>query len=463
MNKYKRLASDTFLFAIGNFGSKLIMFFLLPLYTKYLSKAEYGTAELVDTISVLIVPIVSLMIYEAVLRFALDKNINNKNVLLNAIIVFLGGALISLLLTPLLGLYHGLKDWKWFVYIYAVLDVFRFILFNYIKAKDKIKSYVLISLTQTLTLAISCIVLLTILKMNILGLLSATIISNVVVIIIAIIVSGAIKDLKEAKFDKKLFIDMVKYSAPLVFNNISWWIIQSSDKIMVESFLGSAELGLYSVACKIPAMINIITNVFGQAWGISSVKEFDSTKDESFYSKIFKMNSLVVFMACSCLLLIIRPFMGVYVSKEFSESWKFVPFLLVAATFSSIAMYFIGIYTATKKTTASSLSTIISAIVNVVLNLILIPRIGVMGAVIATAIAYLVSVVYRMINTRKYYKFKINYALFIVESILISIQAYLVITLNNSYIASGLIIIFLISINYKSFKEILDNMKRRSN
>ena len=76
-NKYKRLISDTVIFAIGNLGSKIILFFMVPLYTNYLSAEEYGTSDLVFTIAQLLMPFVSLVIFDAVLRFGLSKNAKN--------------------------------------------------------------------------------------------------------------------------------------------------------------------------------------------------------------------------------------------------------------------------------------------------------------------------------------------------------------------------------------------------
>ena len=72
--------------------------------------------------------------------------------------------------------------------------------------------------------------------------------------------------------------------------------MQSADKLMVEFFISSAALGLYTAASKIPALINVITSIFSQSWGISSIKEYDTTKEESFYSNVFRLFSFTVFL-----------------------------------------------------------------------------------------------------------------------------------------------------------------------
>jgi len=74
MNSYKKLFNNVVIFGIGNLGSKIISFVLVPLYTYYLSQAEYGVSDLVFTTSNMLLPLVSAMMYEAILRFIMDKN-----------------------------------------------------------------------------------------------------------------------------------------------------------------------------------------------------------------------------------------------------------------------------------------------------------------------------------------------------------------------------------------------------
>ena len=73
-NKYLRLLSDVGVFAVGNLLAKLIQYFLLPLYTSAMTTETYGTAELLNNLSEMLFPIVTLAIYEAVFRFAVDPD-----------------------------------------------------------------------------------------------------------------------------------------------------------------------------------------------------------------------------------------------------------------------------------------------------------------------------------------------------------------------------------------------------
>ena len=70
----KYLAKNTALFALGNIGTKMISFFLVPIYTNALSTSEYGVTDLIASICTVLVPILTCNIGESVMRFALDED-----------------------------------------------------------------------------------------------------------------------------------------------------------------------------------------------------------------------------------------------------------------------------------------------------------------------------------------------------------------------------------------------------
>ena len=81
MDKYKKLASNTIIFAIGTFSSKVLSFLLMPFVTRMMSTGDYGSADLVQQTVNVLIPIVTLQVNSAALRFALDKAKNKADVL----------------------------------------------------------------------------------------------------------------------------------------------------------------------------------------------------------------------------------------------------------------------------------------------------------------------------------------------------------------------------------------------
>ena len=71
--KYRRLIKNTVILSFGTFASKLLVFLLLPLYTNYLSTAEYGTADLVTNMANFLIPLFCCGVNEGVLRFSLRE------------------------------------------------------------------------------------------------------------------------------------------------------------------------------------------------------------------------------------------------------------------------------------------------------------------------------------------------------------------------------------------------------
>src|SRR5699024_3318560 len=97
-----RLLSNTVIFAIGTFSSKLLVFLLMPLYTWALNPTELGTADLIIQTGNLLLPLVSLGIINAIIRFGLDKSINKSDVFSTGLITIIGGFLVLALFAPLI-------------------------------------------------------------------------------------------------------------------------------------------------------------------------------------------------------------------------------------------------------------------------------------------------------------------------------------------------------------------------
>lgn len=446
MNKYKRLFGDTLIFAIGNIGSKFILFFLVPVYTNYMTTSQYGTADLIFTFAQLLMPFTSIVIYDAVLRFGLSSDTKKENVLFNSLVVIVIGIIILLILTPVISCYEAIAEWKWYLSIYIIVSTLNLTFMNYLKVKGKNRIYAIVSIIQTAITALLNIVLLVFMHLNIKGYLLANIVGITISVIIAAVLGNVFIDLKKSRVDKKLFKEMVCYSLPLILNNISWWVVQSSDKMMVQIMLNVSALGLYTVAAKIPALINVMINVFSQAWGISSVREIESTNDCQFYSRVLEIYTFLGFGFSIFLVSIVKFLMPFYVGKTFIQSWKYVPILLAAAAFAAIAYYYGSLYGALKKSVNNMITTLIAAIVNIIINFIFIKLYGVYGAAIGTLAAYIVMAHSRMLDVGRFIKIRISKKIYIMNCLLVISQAILV-SLDIQVILVSILVIVLYIIN----------------
>lgn len=417
--KSNSLIKDIFIFGLGTLGSKLIMFLLVPLYTNILTPSEYGVSELVMTAAELLIPFVSVVIFEAVLRYGLDTQYSRKDVLFSSFVVCLIGSLLTILITPLFSFYSSISPWKWYMCTYVIIYLFHSTEMMYLKVCKKNKMYAILSCVQTFILATTNILLLTKLDMGIKGYLLSIIISHLVVVFFIFMFGGVRIELWKSKLSKKLSIEMLRYSFPLIFNNISWWVIHSSDKFMIENMINSSSLGVYTVALKLSAIINLFVSVFSQAWSVSSIQKYDSKRENNYFFKVFEGYSFVCFFGAILLISISKWFMRIYVGADFFESAIYVPLMIVGTVFSALTAFYSRLFSVVKKNKVVMATTVIAAIANVIVNYILISVIGIWGAIIGTICAYIIMLHLQMFFIRKYMCVKIHVVNYVISCILL--------------------------------------------
>lgn len=449
--KSKKLISNTILFLIGNIGSKLIQFFLVPLYTYTLTTNEFGTTDLVITTINFLIPFFSIQMSDGLLRFGLDRHENQDDVINCSFKILFFGSIISVLLIPLYGLSEILKNWIFYFLLIMNLRIYRDLLSIVLKIKDKNRLYAIDSIVYTFILCVSSVICLVYLKLGIKGYFISYVIANIFSIIFILIISKMDLKIFFKKNDKKLYKKLIFYSAPLIINSLSYWITTAFDRYMINWFLDENNVGLYAVAAKLPTILTTFTGIFSQAWLLSSINEYETEKDKRFYSETFINYCQFSLIVCSILVLCINPFMKIYVSNDYYISWIYSPILILAAVFSGISSFLNGIYYAYKKNISTTVITLIGAIINILLNFLLIPKIGVMGAAIATAIAWFIITILKLKYMYSFIKLDIKYSSFVLSIVLI-ICEILALNINNDiikYLVNFVLSLIIIILNYQ--------------
>ena len=424
-NRSDYLIKNTIIFTMGNLGSKLISFFLVPLYTYALTATEYGVVDLIVTVGTVAVPVLTLNISEAVMRFALDKDADKKKITQIGTGILIIGMLLGLLIFPICHSFNKISQYSEFVYFYVVALSMSQLYLCDLRGKELLVYYSIGNVLNTFFIAALNILFLVVLKEGIEGYLKAYIIANTLTAIYAIVVGKGYKSFNFSEIDKGLLARMAKYSIVLIPNSFMWWIMNSSDRIMVSSMISVAANGIYAVSYKLPTLVSTLTTIFNQAWSYSAIRE-EGTADESEYNnKIFKVLIGIVMLTGIGILTFAKPFLSVYVSKEYYIAWKYMPFLTVGCVYLTMASFMATSYTVHKDSFGYLFSGMFGAIFNIVMNFILIPLIGVYGAAIATCISYIIVFVFRLFHTRKYIKYNIKNKEFLLGSIILFLSAAL--------------------------------------
>lgn len=438
MNKYKKLLSDTGLFVISNFASKLLIFLLLPLYTNVLSTEEYAVADLITTTINLIFPILTLSVTEATLRFAFDKNIKRNEVLSTSVVFVSISTIIVIIAKPLVGnisitLY---QYWGYFVACYFVTTVHN--TFSYFcRGCDKTKEFAISGIVHSAFLVGCNILFLLVFHMGLKGYLLSMIISYVSSAVYIIIAAPFYKELHHFSLNKSLVKEMLKYSIPMIPTIIAWWFMQTSDKYIIIWKLGLSQSGIYSVSYKIPSILTIISSLFTQAWQISAISNYGEDDNPQFVGNVYLLFNMISVMACSALIAGSKSIGGILFAKDYFVAWKCVPILLIAYVFSGLSGFLASNFTAAKKTTFLFVSTSVGAFLNVALNLILIQRVGILGAAYTTLIGFLVTWAIRLYVSQKIVRIEIPLLKHIASYIVLLFEAiYVYNELPYSYAVS---------------------------
>lgn len=427
--KYKELSKNTMLFTISSIGTKLITFFLVPLYTYVLTTEDYGTADLMSTTVSLLLPILSFNIQDAVLRFSLDEGTDSRAVLsIASKIVAIGSAVMGGVLI-LLGFSNILNvEWQYLVYLWV--SYFSHALYSsfqmYLKSKDRAKIIVIASIASTFVCCILNIALLLWFELGVIGYLIATASASVVSSLVCFFFGGLYKDIDFSISDKELLKKMLLFSAPLIINSLAWWVNSASDRYILTFFQGPSANGIYSISYKMPTILSTLQTIFYNAWSISAIKEFDRDDRDGFIGNIYSLFSCISLVGCSAIL-IVNPFLAKFLyAKDFYLAWKYVPALLVGTAFNGLSLVQGCLFSAVKRTKDVSVSTIVGAIVNTVLNFVLIYSIGIQGAAIATMVGYIASWLMRSIKLNKcVVKIKIDWFSHVTTLVLIITQGVL--------------------------------------
>lgn len=399
--KNKLLIKDTIVFGLGSFGSKVIMFLLVPLYTNYMTTGEYGTADLITVLSSMAVTLFTMDIHCALLRFSLSKDENQKNVARTALMVCVVGSVVVLFLSPLAQLYPDFSKYNIYIPVLCVLYIFRSCGLDYLKVADKNRILSLMGVVESAILAVTNIILIRFLHLGADGYMIANIAAYGICTLLSLIISGFVKDAISGVLDSDLTKRMLVFSLPLLFNGLIWWVNTTAGKVILPGMMGASALGIYTAASKIPTLINLVIGVFHQSWGLSSIREIEGDKDISFFSNVFVWYSMSVTGAGIALICLVKPFVTVFMGADFHDAWMYAPLLLVGAIFYSIGTYYEALYIAMKKTLNSLFTSGTGAIFNVVLSLILTNYIGVWGVVIGYCVGFFVLSILRFVDMNR--------------------------------------------------------------
>lgn len=405
MNRNKKLLKNTFIITIGKICTQLITFLLLPLYTGILSTREYGTIDLLNTLITLLLPIITLQIEQAVFRELLEwRNCleEKKEIISTAIfLTMLQCVLYSVLFLSISPFIHN--QYKFYLFINVVAAIFSSLFLQIARGIGDNKKYAIGSFISAVSTVILNIFFLIIINLRVDGMLISTMLGQIICCVYLFFNLRIYKYVSKKSFNKQISKKILKYSIPLIPNQISWWIFNVSDRIIVSIILGLEKNGLLSAASKFSSLYIMIYSIINMSITEIISLHINDCDIKEYLNKLF--NTVIHFFLSLCILLIacmplIYP---ILINKKFNDGYGLIPILLISSFFNVIGSLIGVVYVAKKNTKAIASTSIIAALINILSHLILINYIGLYAAAVSTLLSFVIMTIYRLYNIKKYY------------------------------------------------------------
>lgn len=427
MKRESSLIKNTIIIAFGTMLPKIANIITLPIITARLTKAGFGTYDLIFTFASLCLPIITLQIHTAAFRFLIEKedDIQDTNKIISTMFYFICFTSLIALSILFIILRNISLFTKLLILAYFIVDILLSAIQQICRGLHQNKLYSLSAVIVSIVNMLMIVITLQLLDQGLNGILWSILTATLCSTIVLTSKIKLFEYISYKFFDIKMLKEMLLYSWPMIPNSLSNWVMNLSDRIIITGALGLEANAVYSVANKMPNLFTSVQGTFVMAWQENASIASKDEDIDTYYTSIFDSVTRILYAIMSVLIISTPILFSFLIKGNYNDAYYQMPILYVAMLFSAIASFIGGIYVALKKTRSIGITTIIAAVFNVIINFALIYKIGIFAGSISTLVSYAFLAVFRMVNIRKFVKIKYNTTVLVSMLCLLSIMGAL--------------------------------------
>lgn len=382
-----KIVRNSGLYSVVSFLQKGVGFFLLPVYTAYLSTEDYGTLSVIQSLVSFLSIFLLLSLDGSAARFHFLSSGKYYRmrvwgttlmlVIYNSIC--LGGILIighRWIIEPFA------KDIPFFPLIFlsllaTILSPLYLFFQRWLQVTQQGGRYVVNMFLNFIVLTGLNVTSLVVFNLGIYGLIWSTLLTSIIFFIYSLIVFVPHVHLK---VNKHIAVKSFKYALPLLPHTISSWFMSMVDRLLINSFLGAAKTGLYSVAYQFGNIIGIISSSVNQAFSPWFMQKIQENRQQ--LSEVYKFAEIAIVGYCFLALGITffsPEVIRIMTPLSYHTAWEPILFICFGYVFGGL-YFFLGMPLWLRKTKFVFIITLVSAIISVGLNYLLIPLYGIIGS-----------------------------------------------------------------------------------
>ena len=406
---------NSIIYSFGGLLQKCFSFFLLPLYTAYLTTEDYGITSVTSSFIATAGYIVAFSLFSAVLRFYVDLKDDEKKLkrFYGTIVtfVFLSGTVFAGILTLLREpvsehLFSGI-DYYPLIFVCLLSLIFNCqhtVFDNILKSQQKaMKSSICSILYFLLNVALN-ILFVVVFQLGALGTLLATLISGAAYTLYFVIEMCIMRTITFC-LDWKLLKSALKYSIPIMPHNLSTHIAIFISKLLISDTGSLAHLGVYSVSTQFGQIADTVQNYVDSAYGPWLYERLHNKEGD--YRKTIRSNVNLLISVIGLFFvgisLFAQDYIVLFVDESYVDAWRYVPLLVATFAIKTAYYFFVEVLFYFKEASRKLFwATLTSSFVNILLSYFFIPLWSVYGSILADAVSMLVRVAIVYFISRKY-------------------------------------------------------------
>lgn len=441
----------------------VISLFMFPVYTRYLTPADYGVISILLLSQSFIVPFASLQLHHSVRRFYFDFKDNILKEYISTIlisIIFIASLVIILSSLILFNYYEYLFELdtsyiKYFIY-YTMLSMFV-ILINFCKyilrCEESSYKYFYISIISCFLSTFFMIHEVVISNNGLFGAIIAGIYSNIISTILFLF---TVRKYFCLKFNFSYFRDSLKFSIPIIPHSLCTIVFLYSDRFILQKYVPITALGLFFAADRISSVFKNIINQINNAiqpYYFNKLKLKIHSIDSLIYStyNLFFISYLLILIPIT---LLIKPLISILLDDSYFNCALMIPLMGSCYLFRILYCYFSTFIVFEKKTIYLTKCSIYSGIINILLNIIFIPKYGIYAAIYTTIVSFFILLLFSYYYCNKIKTVPFNIKFFILSFFYFFIIYYLLNIINSIFtdiIHISFVYIFLLVLSFLLF------------
>ena len=386
------------IYAIGNFGTKILSFLIVPLYTFYISTEDMGVYDLLLSTVNLLCPLITMQIADAAYSWIIRGTKDAQSCIRASMQLLLMNTVVAVVTTCIVHFFTPIPYFWQFLLLmisYNALSVVQKLL----RGLKNQRLFALSGIAYTAIFLILNVIQICVLRQGVGSLLTSAFIANVLTILLVYILEKRIRVSFLGKPDIPVIKGMLRFAVPLIPNQLSWWVINSSDRYIIRLFLGLSANGVFAIAHKFPSILQLILSLFTTSWQDLAVS--DKEDPGKFYGDVFRRLYVIAFTMLLPVIPATKLVITWFMESNYHSAANYVAFLYLGTVFQAFSSFYGVGYLRGKDTKQASATSIYGAAVNILVHLALVKLVGLQAASISTFLGFLVMWLIREKQNRK--------------------------------------------------------------